>query len=243
MTREGIKQNEGLSRLIPSEGVRSFAVDTGMSIADNIARLPFGNAGLAFAGGGAGVSGTMDALGRGANSDQAFLSGAAQGAAEAFFEKFSLEGLRRFQPGTVTSVRDQDSGDCVQIKSALKELVSPYGRQVLIRIVCRELESWYFGDLKAVSNAYGLSLGKLAKRKKYRNPDLIENAKEELRKLIPRHQQLDGARRIAAHMDIEHNTSASFQIFVSGVRKMAESECKQVPYNHQKQMIVRHLCS
>ena len=121
-------------------------------------------------------------------------------------------------------VRDQDSGDCVQIKSALQELVSPYGRQVLIRIVCRELESWYFGDLKAVSNAYGLSLEKLAKRKKYRNPDLIENAKEELRKLIPRHQQLDGARRIAAHMDIEHNTSASFQIFVSGVRKMAESE-------------------
>lgn len=29
-------------------------------------------------------------------------------------------------------VRDQDSGDCVQIKEALKQLAEPYGRPVLI---------------------------------------------------------------------------------------------------------------
>ena len=58
-------------------------------------------------------------------------------------------------------VRDQDSGDCVQIKEALKRLAEPYGRPVLIRIACRELESWYLGDLKAVSQAYGVDVSGL----------------------------------------------------------------------------------
>ena len=117
-------------------------------------------------------------------------------------------------------VQDQDSGDCVTIKTFLKELSEPYGRKVLIRIACRELEAWYFGDLNAVSLAYGKDVRPLALKSKYREPDRIGNPKEELRKLFPKHQQLDGARRIAVHMDVEHNSSTSFQYFVSGVKKL-----------------------
>ena len=120
-------------------------------------------------------------------------------------------------------VRDQDSGDCVQIKEALKRLAEPYGRPVLIRIACRELESWYLGDLKAVSQAYGVELSGLSRKSKFRNPDAIGNPKEEIRKLFPRHQQLDGARKIAVHMDIENNLSTSFNYFISGVRKFVSS--------------------
>lgn len=127
------------------------------------------------------------------------------------------------QPDTrFVIVRDQDSGDCVKEKAAIQELVLPYGRQVLIRIVCRELEAWYFGDLKAVALAYGSDVEKISKKSKYRNPDSIGNPKQEFQKLFPKHQQLDGARRIAAHMDIARNTSASFRCFVSGVKKIAE---------------------
>ena len=120
-------------------------------------------------------------------------------------------------------VRDQDSGDCVQIKEALKRLAEPYGRPVLICIACRELESWYLGDLKAVSQAYGVDVSGLLRKSMFRNPDAIGNPKEEIRKLFPRHQQLDGARKIAVHMDIENNLSTSFNYFISGVRKFVSS--------------------
>lgn len=81
-------------------------------------------------------------------------------------------------------------------------------------------ESWYFGDLQAVSKAYGQDVSGMAAKSKFRNPDEIRNPKEELRKLFPKHQQLDGARRIAVHMSVEKNTSLSFQCFVSGVQKL-----------------------
>lgn len=116
-------------------------------------------------------------------------------------------------------VQDQDSADCRDVKSKLQELTKPYQREVLIRIACRELESWYFGDLNAVSLAYGKDVRALKLKSKFRNPDNIGNPKDELRKLFPKHQQLDGARRIAAYMDIENNTSTSFNYFVSGIRK------------------------
>ena len=126
------------------------------------------------------------------------------------------------QPDTkFVIVQDQDSGDCVEIKKVLEELARPAGREVLIRIVCRELEAWYFGDLQAVSKAYRRDIVSLCRKSKYRVPDKIGNPKEELRKLLPNHQQLDGARRIAVHMDIQNNRSESFRQFVSGVRRIA----------------------
>lgn len=52
-------------------------------------------------------------------------------------------------------MRDQDSNpDCLAIKSRLRVLAAEAGRpDVLIRIVCRELESWALGDWDAVSEA------------------------------------------------------------------------------------------
>ncbi|WP_419026295.1 DUF4276 family protein [Emergencia sp.] len=129
------------------------------------------------------------------------------------------------QPNTkFVIIRDQDSGDCVDVKQKLKELSSPYNRDVLIRIACRELESWYFGDLEAVSAAYGKDVAKLSQKSKYRVPDRIGNPKDELKKLIPKHQQIDGARKIAVHMDIARNTSESFKCFVSGVKRLCNTD-------------------
>ena len=128
------------------------------------------------------------------------------------------------QPDTkFVIVRDQDSGNCIDVKQKLQDLCAPYHREVLIRIACRELESWYFGDLKAVSDAYGKDVTKLSQKSKFRTPDKIGNPKEELKKLFPKHQQIDGARRIAVHMDIENNRSISFQHFVSGVKQLCEN--------------------
>lgn len=118
-------------------------------------------------------------------------------------------------------VQDQDSNDCVDLKQQLIKLAEPSGRDVLIRIACRELESWYFGDLNAVSQAYGKDVRDLAVKRKYRNPDQIENPKRELKQIFPKHQQIEGARQISRYMSIEENTSQSFRCFVDGVKKLA----------------------
>lgn len=52
-------------------------------------------------------------------------------------------------------LHDQDSHDCKQLKQQLKRLCDQNNKhKLLIRIVCRELEAWYFGDLDAVEKAF-----------------------------------------------------------------------------------------
>ena len=100
-------------------------------------------------------------------------------------------------------VHDQDSHDCVELKRSLASLCGTSGRDALIRIACQELESWYFGDLKAVAQAYGEhKVSYLSSKRKFEIPDKIQNPKEILRKYIPEHQQIAGAKLIAPFMDI-----------------------------------------
>ncbi|MDR1797236.1 MAG: DUF4276 family protein [Clostridiales Family XIII bacterium] len=118
-------------------------------------------------------------------------------------------------------VQDQDSGDCVSLKNELRELACKSGRDdTLVRIVCRELEAWFLGDFEAVEEAYGIDLSKVKNKKKYRNPDMVENAKEELKKIVHSYQPYSGSGKIAQHMDIERNKAHSFKVFVEGVRRL-----------------------
>ena len=128
------------------------------------------------------------------------------------------------EPGDVRFVilHDQDGRGCRELKQSLLALCQDTGRPVLVRIACQEMEAWYFGDSEALALAYGMpKLRKLPFQRKYRAPDNIPSPKEELYKLIPQHQQIAGAKRVAPHMVIERNTSPSFQCFVSGVRRLA----------------------
>ncbi len=118
-------------------------------------------------------------------------------------------------------VQDQDSADCKVLKSELQQLCDSVISGVLVRIACVELEAWYWGDLHAISKAYNKDLTGLANKALYRNPDCIQNPKQELKKFLPQHQQISGARSIAPHINIESNTSASFRIFISGIRRLA----------------------
>jgi len=117
-------------------------------------------------------------------------------------------------------VHDQDSSDCIQLKKELQSLCKHSRNEYLIRIVCDELESWYLGDLKAVSLAYGKDCTPFAAKRKYRLPDNLKNAKQELRKIISTYQPIDGAKKIAVKMDVNNNKSQSFNTFVSGVKEM-----------------------
>ncbi|MGB5769796.1 MAG: DUF4276 family protein [Crocosphaera sp.] len=126
-------------------------------------------------------------------------------------------------------IRDQDSGNCLKIKEQLSDLCQQSGRSdSLIRIVCHELESWFLGDLAAVEKAFNLRQGKLSQKQnnaKYRDPDQLNSAKQELKKLVDNYQQISGSREIGQYLEVENiekNTSYSFKVFIQGVRKILE---------------------
>ena len=120
-------------------------------------------------------------------------------------------------------VQDQDSNDCRELKEKLLELCKKSKKEVLIRIACHELEAWYFGDMNVLSKAYGVDLSAAKRKRKYQVPDAIMNPKAELKRLLPEHQQISGARKIAPIIEIENNSSVSFQVFVNGVKRFADS--------------------
>ena len=140
-------------------------------------------------------------------------------------EKQLVRKLRNWlKPDSVFLVmRDQDSSDCVAVKEQLLDLCSDSGKQnILVRIACRELESFYFGDLSAVEK--GLELSNIAKHKrkaKYRIPDSIVNPCNELEKLTGgTYQHIMGSRRIAPYLSLENNTSHSFNMLLSGIQRL-----------------------
>jgi len=120
--------------------------------------------------------------------------------------------------------RDQDSADCHDVKQALVEICRRAGRpDALTRVACRELESFYLGDLAAVE--HGLELNGLATRqdgRKYRSPDGLNNAKEELIRLTGGHyQERAGSRSIARHLRIDGaNRSRSFNVLLAGIQRL-----------------------
>jgi len=120
-------------------------------------------------------------------------------------------------------LRDQDSGDCKTIKRGLKDIcVKARKPGVLVRIACRELESWYLGDLAAVETALEIGgLRNLQEKAKYRNPDKIQRPSEELKRVTRnRYQKVSGSRAIGEHLILDDPRSRSFQHFIDGIRRI-----------------------
>lgn len=122
-------------------------------------------------------------------------------------------------------MRDQDSGDCFAIKQRLLQLCGQAGKpQVLVRIACRELESWYLADLLAVE--IGLRLNNIAKyqyKKKFRTPDYLGSPSAEIRKLTNGfYQKVSGSRSIGPFLNMNNRRSNSFRVFIEGIRTLIE---------------------
>ena len=133
-----------------------------------------------------------------------------------------LRGWRR--PDSIFLVlRDQDSGDCHQIKQKLATICVNAGKpEAIVRIACRELESWYLGDLVAVEKALSIAgLSKHANAAKFRVPDRLGNPSEELRKLTRgRYEKIAGSRAIGPLLNLEKNLSRSFQVLLQALRRI-----------------------
>lgn len=122
-------------------------------------------------------------------------------------------------------MRDQDSQpDCTVLKEHLLNLVLATGREKnsLVRIACKELESFYIADLSAVER--GLGIKKLSQRQaqaKFRTPDCLGSPSGELRGITNGvYQKVSGSRAIGPHLDIENTRSPSFKNLVRGIRRL-----------------------
>jgi len=119
-------------------------------------------------------------------------------------------------------IRDRDSEDCLAVKKRLTSICKKAGRKdALVRIACGELESFYLGDLKAVASAFERKVPS-QKLAKFRNPDHLGNASQELQKILgSSEQKLKWARMISPHLAIDgSNCSHSFNVLLSGVRRL-----------------------
>jgi hypothetical protein len=93
------------------------------------------------------------------------------------------------------------------VKARLKELVAESARQpTLIRVACRDLESWVAGDWQALAEAFDRpQLIAQSSKEAFRNADALARPVEALRKLIPDYQKRDGARRVGKLIDPARN--------------------------------------
>jgi hypothetical protein len=124
------------------------------------------------------------------------------------------------KPVKVIIIQDQDSSDCKVLKNELIELVNQNSAiPSLVRIACRELEAWYIGDMDALESVYPNFKANNYKRwSKFRNPDKC-NASDEIKKLIPTFQKGIVSREIVKYIDLNNNTSESFNHLISGIKK------------------------
>ncbi|MCG5052487.1 MAG: DUF4276 family protein [Myxococcales bacterium] len=135
-----------------------------------------------------------------------------------------MRAWRRPNSGFVV-LRDQDAGDCRKVRQKLFDLAEASQQALFtVRVACRELESWILGDWTAVARAFDKpALEAQSRKATYKNPDLLSNPVEELRKHIPTYQKRDGARRVGAHLDLARNCSPSFRAFCTGVQKLVNA--------------------
>lgn len=125
-------------------------------------------------------------------------------------------------------VQDQDSfADCRDLKSRLMVLCEESGRveECLVRIACKELETFYLADLQAVEQALDVrGIATKQRSEKFRMPDRLGSPSKELKTLTNnRYEKVAGSRKMGQHLCISNDRSPSFRNLIAGIRRM-ESE-------------------
>lgn len=124
-------------------------------------------------------------------------------------------------------IRDQDAApDCRVVKRALLARCNEASKQSvsIVRIACRELETFYLADLAAIEAGLGVNgLAKQQKTAKFRNPDELQNPSKELIALTKtQYQKVSGSRLIGTHLDLHNERSGSFKNLIAGIKRMEQ---------------------
>lgn len=142
-------------------------------------------------------------------------------------EKQLLRKIRGYQNADARFVvlRDQDSHpNCLELKARLMDLCNQTskGNSCLIRIACKELETFYLADLAAVEAALNIhGLVKSQGSKKFRDPDSLGSPNKELKTLTKNiYEKVSGSREIGKYLDTQNIRSASFRNLISGIKRL-----------------------
>lgn len=118
-------------------------------------------------------------------------------------------------------LRDNDGGDCLAIKQRLCDLAGASGKPFHVRIVCQQLESWLLGDLQAIGRAYPRAA--IRNQAKFRIPDRLTNASQELDRLINVRAKIGRAEAIGRYLACCENRSQSFHIFIKTLTHLVQT--------------------
>ena len=127
-------------------------------------------------------------------------------------------------------LQDQDGEDCHQAKDRLVEICRKPGarrKKATVRIVCRQLENWYLGDLAAVDSVYKTELQKkYANKARFRNVDELDGEKTLSRITGNEYQKVGGSRKmgLAMNTDYSQNNSHSFRVFCQHINRLIGGE-------------------
>lgn len=130
------------------------------------------------------------------------------------------------KPQTIFVVlRDQDSGDCLAVKRGLVERCQRAGKPgSLARVACRDLEAWIAGGLGEFAEEFSCPQARKQRNKRrFVDPDNLVAPVDELRKLYPGYQKLDGARRMGKRLNPANNRSRSFKVFCDGLERVTRT--------------------
>ncbi len=140
----------------------------------------------------------------------------------------------------IVVVVDRDTDDCHALKQEMEDAAIAAGLrtrtgtgrsdwQVVNRIAIEELEAWYFGDWRAVREAYPRVPATVPKRAGFRDPDAIRGGTwEAFERILKRSgyfktglRKTEAAREVAARMCWRRTSSRSFSVFVDAVLEAA----------------------
>ncbi|RFU13647.1 DUF4276 family protein [Rhodobacteraceae bacterium W635] len=119
---------------------------------------------------------------------------------------------------------DNDSGNCVERKSKLTQMVSQAGisDRAKVRIVCQMLEGWFIGDTDALTKSRHFKKP-IPKRLTRCNPDVQPDPKAQLKKLRNDYTEIQGAKAIAPYLTPSRNRSKSFNHTVQALRDLLDN--------------------
>ncbi len=153
-----------------------------------------------------------------------------------------LAGLRHEVPYGVriAILLDRDDDDCRELVEKLRAAVQgaglavdragPRRGDVLCRVACEELEAWFLGDVAALCAAYPSVPPTLADRALFRDPDAVPGGTwERLERVLQdagyyrdRFPKTKVAAEVARDMRVDRNRSHSFQVTISGLRRLVK---------------------
>ncbi|HRB70901.1 MAG TPA: hypothetical protein PK776_03545 [Flavobacterium sp.] len=140
----------------------------------------------------------------------------------------TLPTISKIHGSKILVTRDQDSSDCKELKQNLLQIIGLNCHcDFLVRIVCRELESWYLGDMQAIEKAYPRFKSEQYRNKaEYRNVDKLQSPNRELLKIIPEYSnrdylpKLETAEYISPFLNLKANNSESFNQTINAILKL-----------------------